>query len=636
MYRTFLIWTALLFTIKCAAIDVNYSVATIPDSLKANAKMVVRDYSQTFEIKSPGLAVETISYVYTILNQNGYEYAQLNIPYSQKLNRVYNIRGAVYDANGDKIENLTQEKVVDQSAISGYTLFDDSRSKLFVPKNLSFPFTVEYSYVIEYDGILHLPTWLPMTDYNVSVQKSSFKMIAPQSLHFRYREKNLPANAYVVTKEKETESYLWEIKDHIAILDQPFSSSFTDFSPAVLTAPNEIEIEGYHGKLDNWTDFGKWTASLIEGRDIIPAETKALMVEKTKNCKSDYEKAKVVYEYMQEKTRYVGILIGIGGWQPIPAETVDRLGYGDCKALTNYTRSLLDAVGVKSYYTRIHAGYEIYPLDVSFPSSRFNHIILCLPLASDTVWLECTNQHVPFGFIGGFTDDRDALVITEKGGEIMHTRIYSKNDNMILRNTIIQLGGDGNAVVNRSGSYKGLYYDDRVDIYLAGTEDQREILIKDLNIPGAILKKFQLKEERSEYPEIKEELQLEVARFGTISGTRLLVPLVPTDKTTAVPKKVSIRLSDVVLYRDRTEIDTFRISIPEGYTPEAIPSEVKTDTKFGSYYLKAVVAGNEVICTRIIEIKKGKNPPSSYNELIEFFKKMAAADNSKMSLKKAI
>ncbi len=54
---------------------------------------------------------------------------------------------------------------------------------------------------------------------------------------------------------------------------------------------------------------------------------------------------------MQDKTRYISVQIGIGGWKPMLADDVNKLGYGDCKGLTNYTKALLEAVDVPSYYT---------------------------------------------------------------------------------------------------------------------------------------------------------------------------------------------------------------------------------------------------------------------------------------------
>src|SRR3546814_20146460 len=60
---------------------------------------------------------------------------------------------------------------------------------------------------------------------------------------------------------------------------------------------------------------------------------------------SDREKAARIYHYMQQKNRYVSIQVGIGGLQPMFAEEVDRLSYGDCKGLANYTRSEERRVG---------------------------------------------------------------------------------------------------------------------------------------------------------------------------------------------------------------------------------------------------------------------------------------------------
>ncbi|MCB4800377.1 DUF3857 domain-containing protein, partial [Tamlana sp. PT2-4] len=65
-----------------------------------------------------------------------------------------------------------------------------------------------------------------------------------------------------------------------------------------------------------------------------------------------------------------------------------------------------------------------------FAAMMGNHVILNIPTDTEDVWLECTSQKLPFGFIGDFTDDRDVLVITPNSGKIKHTKKYSVNENI--------------------------------------------------------------------------------------------------------------------------------------------------------------------------------------------------------------
>ena len=74
-------------------------------------------------------------------------------------------------------------------------------------------------------------------------------------------------------------------------------------------------------------------------RQDVPLETAAYIKEITGNISDPKAKAQKIYEYMQHKTHYVSIQIGIGGYQPFTASEVDKDGYGDCKALCNYTRA---------------------------------------------------------------------------------------------------------------------------------------------------------------------------------------------------------------------------------------------------------------------------------------------------------
>ncbi|NJM26365.1 MAG: hypothetical protein HC859_13660, partial [Bacteroidia bacterium] len=105
----------------------------------------------------------------------------------------------------------------------------------------------------------------------------------------------------------------------------------------------------------------------------------------------------------------MSIQLGIGGWQPFEASVVDKNGYGDCKALSNYAVAMLKEAGIKGYYCLVQAGEEPAKLDPMFAENHFNHIIVAVPLKQDTVWLECTSQTNPYGYLGEFTGDRQAL-----------------------------------------------------------------------------------------------------------------------------------------------------------------------------------------------------------------------------------
>ncbi|MBS1233444.1 MAG: hypothetical protein H6R34_8, partial [Bacteroidetes bacterium] len=325
---------------------------------------------------------------------------------------------------------------------------------------------------------------------------------------------------------------------------------------------------------------------------------------------------------------------GFGGWQPMDAETVNRLGYGDCKALTNYMKALLSAAGIKSYLTLVAAGRNPDPFFSDFPCNQFDHAILCVPLNQDTVWLECTNQLLPFGFIGSFTDDRNALIINEDGGKLIRTRVYTSSENRMERNILLELDAAGGALVTTYARYSGVYYDTRQNFYLAGTEDKKKMILDDISLPGALLDKFDYRDVRAEVPSIDESLEVEVPRYATLSGVRMLVPLIPLDRLREVPKKVINRKSDVVFRRSVSTCDTITLMIPRNYSVESVPGEIKNDSRFGTYSLRSLVQGNKVVCIREMDIKKGRHLPSAYTELIDFYKKIAAADNTKISLKK--
>src|SRR6185295_15281183 len=137
--------------------------------------------------------------------------------------------------------------------------------------------------------------------------------------------------------------------------------------PRVLTSPIEFEVEGYHGSIKEWEDISKFSYTLNKGRDLLPESEKEKVRELLKGENDTYEKIRKLYEYMQSKTRYVSIQLGLGGWQTIEAKEVVAKGYGDCKALSNYMKALLNTAGIPAYIALISPGSEPRTLYQDFP-----------------------------------------------------------------------------------------------------------------------------------------------------------------------------------------------------------------------------------------------------------------------------
>ena len=92
------------------------------------------------------------------------------------------------------------------------------------------------------------------------------------------------------------------------------------------------------------------------------------------------------------------------------AKDVDRLGYGDCKALSNYTRVLLDKVGVKSFYTVIYGDSNRKDVDKDFVSYQGNHAILTIP-HNDKNYFLINMRLISFNFINASTGVRVLMSI---------------------------------------------------------------------------------------------------------------------------------------------------------------------------------------------------------------------------------
>lgn len=626
--------TVFFFTCRSFAGDGEYAVSRIPLRLLIDANVVKRMAHSEYEILSLTRMKLYEKFAITIMNERGDKFASF-VKYYDKLRSIKSIDGKLFDKDGREIKGVKNKEIEDYSAVSSISLMEDSRVKVHDFHYRNYPYTVEYEVVTEFSTTYIMPDWFPQSSFNYAVEKAEMSIVAPEWYNVKYKMFNYHAGEPVVTQEKSNRVFKWSISNLPAVTDEYAAPDFAYRTTCVFLSPQEFEIEGHKGSLTSWKDMGLFQLSLNMGRDKLPENIKQQVHSVINGSQDEKEKIRRLYEYMQKNTRYISIQLGIGGWQPFDAGYVAKNSYGDCKALSNYMYSLLKEAGIKSYYTKIKAGRGDYFFLPDFSANQFNHIILCVPLAKDTMWLECTSQTLPAGYLGDFTCDRYALLVKEDGGTLVRTPKYGFKENLEVRNIKAVLDEDATLNVNATTSYSGLQQDSYHHLINELSKDKvKEALQEQLDFATYDISRFEYKETRSSLPVIEEKLDIIVSNYATITGKRLfIVPNIMT-RTSRKLTMDSARKSEIELSFEYKDVDTVEITLPEGYTPEAMPKDISYSCKFGKYECKTKLEGNKLYYYRMIEHYSGRFPAGDYPELVKFYETMYKADRSKAVLVK--
>jgi hypothetical protein len=297
--------------------------------------------------------------------------------------------------------------------------------------------------------------------------------------------------------------------------------------------------------------------------------------------------------------------------------------------------SLLKEINIKSCYTQIKAGAGEYFFMPDFSTDQFDHIILCVPMAKDSMWLECTSQTMPAGYLGDFTCDRYALLIDETGGHLVRTPKYGMKENVEIRNIKATLDDEATLKIKAETTYGGLQQDDYHDLITSLSKDKvKEALHEQLDFATYEIKDFNYKENKSWLPTIDESLDITVNNYATITGKRLfIVPNIMTKTRRKLPADTE-RKHDLDLGFEFKDIDTVEIELPAGYTPEAVPSDAKIESKFGKYSASVKLSGNKITYYRHYEHYSGRFPAKDYAELVKFYEAIYKADRNRVVLVK--
>jgi transglutaminase-like putative cysteine protease len=631
MRLTFYTTMALSFGTAVFAYAQNeYDVSRISPEMMKGSTVVTRNEELNLVVKNVSSASMTYKTAITILTKNGEAHASM-LEYYDKFSSLSNLKAAMYDAKGVKIKTYKASDFKDRSLTSDGTMYDDNRVKSLEFLNATYPFTVEYSYQKEFYGYLNFPSWYPLVSYDLAVEKSIYTLQVPEGLTFRHlKSPGLKTDSTVVNQNIV---YKWAVQNLPSIEYEPMSVGIKEITPWLEASPNRFEYDNTKGNVESWAELGTWLYGLSSKETTLPESTVSLVKTLVANAKTDKEKIGILYKYLQSNTRYVSIQLGIGGFKPMAADRVAVVNYGDCKALSNYMKALLSAVDIKSNLVML--GSDMPSLNPGYSSfGQANHMVLCVPSAKDTTWLECTSQYMPAGFLGNSTAGKTVLLITEGGGKLVQTPEYRPADNFQNRRANVILTAEGNADISIKTKFGSCQYENNLGMMLKDPTAQRKTLLNRLGIPNMQLLSAAYTQPDKDRPLLEEHIELKSTEMLSGGGDKLFLMLNLLNRNESVPRKVENRRTSFKVSFGFRDSDEVVYTIPAGYKTEYLPPPVVIESEFGCYTTTAVMKDNTIVYTRVQQVNSKSYPPQKYMDAVAFYKKMYLADRLKAILVK--
>lgn len=610
----------------------SYNILTIPENLTENSNSVLLE--ELIEVDASNIKKMKVKTkrVVAVLNKMGSNDTRSYEFYNEHT-RVKKISAEVYDALGNHKKRYKKKDFKDSSR-SGSDMYVDSRVIRLDYTPTFYPYIMVFESEVETgDSGLLRSMWF-LQGYAESLLKSEMRIRYSPDNKIRYKGKNL--EGFDIKIDERPEELILSAKNIPAFRYEEYSPSYADILPHVLLSFNTFQLKNVTATVEDWDDFGTWMDEALLG-DVnnVSATTVAKMKQLISGETTQEGKARKIYEYVQEKVRYVSIQIGIGGWKPMPASEVDNLSYGDCKALTNYTKSLLDAVGIPSYYTIVYGNESKRDLEEDFASIQGNHVILGIPDGEEIIWLECTSQDAPFGYIGSLTDDRNVVAITSEGGKLLRTKSYSSTENSQKTKASVQLDKNGLLQADFQSVSEGLQYETKYGLSKTKDSDIKKYYKNRWShINGFSISEVDFINDKEKIA-FTEKLQIESSNYLTSVGNDFLLTPNIFNQWDYIPPKIAHRKQKVKINRGFLDEDEIHFEMSPELKIESLPETISIENKFGKYEINFTkLSDHSFKYSRKLHLHKGEYAPEEYENYREFIRSVNRSDRTKILISK--
>lgn len=619
----------LFATAQLTAIEAD---STFKELMKNNDAVVLSD-DQTFIINEIDEAVYFQKVKILIKNKEAEKYAILAFPESE-FKEVSDIEAVLYDTSGNEIRELDSDDIQQLPARPGFVLYSDVTAKYTELTHNQFPYIIEYSFRYDYQSLFFWPNWNPQ--WEIPVISATYRLKIPSHINYStFSIGNIPEPSLEM---KEGEKYLtWKVKEVGPVQEEDFMPPEARVQLALLFASHDFRLGDYQGSFTSWEEVSKWYWRMSFDKYYLPKDIIREIKGAVEGISDHREKIRILYRLLQDKTHYVAILPGISGWQPHTAESAWKNCYGDCKDLSNLMIAMLYEVGIDAYPAIALTRDKGIPRP-KFPSNSFNHVITCVPFKNDTMWLECTADHIEAGEMPYTIEDTYVLLVKENGGKLVFTPQAPADNNVWSSCTEGKLEANGTFTFESKSTVSGLqrrYFKSLLES--ANKKEEKLQLEKVFSSYVSNLEIFSHSFGESEVSTRHIGLNFSGCykkAFASMGKRVFFNPNLFNRKIKSNLPDENERQFPIHYNYPYSDIDTVIAVLPDNYILEAAPEQRIFDEPFARYSTTYHFENGKFQYIRNFTYKKNWIEPEDYNLFKTFLAKVIDSDKKKFVFKK--
>ncbi len=348
---------------------------------------------------------------YLILNDKGKSYRLKSI-YTNSFVEIKNIKATNLVPKGNKYDKIAVDDIKVKDSGDDGTFYNDLKSI-----NITYPNSSPGCIIdIEYDEIYNEPRFFGsfyITE-GYPVLKFDFKVKCSNTVNLNIRGFNVD-KLNIKTTEKLTKTdkiQTWSVDSVMPIVREPNSPSYRYLMAYYLVSIKDYVKDGATvplvGSVDN---LYKWYLHLVKNLNKTPSpHIQQITDSLVQNCKTDEEKLKKIYYWVQDKIAYIAYEDGLGGYIPRESDIICKRRFGDCKDMASILTSMGKAANLPIYLTWIGSREIPYQFSEMPAPMAANHMIAAYVTKDTCLFLDATGKFQDLGTHTAFIQDKEAII----------------------------------------------------------------------------------------------------------------------------------------------------------------------------------------------------------------------------------